>query len=91
MLFRSANGKIEYVLFQHITDYSNNTTAIKSGVAYDKDGTSIASFSYADVQLEYHSIAPNSSAEIWAELVKKPRALKKMYKWQQSQLLRVEQ
>ena len=90
-LEKAASDKVEYVLFQHIVDYSNNTIALKSGVAYDKDGKPITHFSYQDVQLEYHSIAPNSSAEIWKNLVKKPRALKKIYQWQQSQLLKNEQ
>lgn len=90
-LEKLTNSKIEYGLAQFIIDYSNNTMALKAGMTYDKDGKPVSSYSYQDFQLKYDSIAPNSNAELWAELVKKPRNLKKMYKWQQSQLLRVEQ
>ena len=65
--------------------------ATKAGMTYDKDGKPVSSFSQQELQLKYDAIAPNSNAELWAELIKKPRVLKKMYKWQQSQLLRVEQ
>lgn len=90
-LEKLTNSKIEYGLAQFIIDYSNNTMALKAGMTYDKDGKPVSSYSYQDFQLKYNSIAPNSNAELWAELVKKPRNLKKMYKWQQSQLLRAEQ
>lgn len=90
-LEKLTNSKIEYGLAQFIIDYSNNTMALKAVMTYDKDGKPVSSYSYQDFQLEYNSIAPNSNAELWAELVKKPRNLKKMYKWQQSQLLRAEQ
>ena len=75
------NRKIEYGLAQFIIDYSNNTMATKAGMTYDKDGKPVSSYSYQDFQLKYDAIAPNSNAELWAELVKKPRELKKMYKW----------
>ena len=90
-LEKLTNSKIEYGLAQFIIDYSNNTMALKAGMTYDKDGKPVSRYSYQDFQLKYNSIAPNSNAELWAELVKKPRNLKKMYKWQQSQLLRAEQ
>lgn len=90
-LEKVTNSKIEYGLAQFIIDYSNNTMATKAGMTYDKDGKPVSSYSYQDFQLKYDAIAPNSNAELWAELIKKPRVLKKMYKWQQSQLLRVEQ
>ena len=90
-LEKLTNSKIEYGLAQFIIDYSNNTMALKAVMTYDKDGKPVLSYSYQDFQLKYNSIAPNSNAELWAELVKKPRNLKKMYKWQQSQLLRAEQ
>ena len=89
-LEKLTNSKIEYGLAQHIIDYSNNTMALKAGMTYDKDGKPVSSYSYQDFQLKYNSIAPNSNAELWAELVKKPRNLKKMYKWQQSQLSKAE-
>ncbi len=54
-------------------------------MTYNNDGKPISSYSYKDYQLKYDSIAPNSNAELWAKLVKKPRILKKIYKWQQSQ------
>lgn len=84
-LEKATNSKIEYGLAQFIIDYSNNTMALKAGMAYDKYGKPVSSYSYQDFQLNYESIAPNSNAELWAELVKKPRLLKRMYKWQQSQ------
>lgn len=84
-LEKTTNSKIEYGLSQYIVDYTNNTIAIKAGMTYDKEGKPITSYSYQDFQLEYRSIAPNSNAELWAELVRKPRLLKRAYKWQQSQ------
>lgn len=90
-LEKVTNNKIEYGLALFIIDYSNNTMATKAGMTYDKDGKPVSSYSYQDFQLKYDAIAPNSNAELWAELVKKPRELKKMYKWQQAQLLRAEQ
>ncbi|MBQ8459152.1 hypothetical protein IJ541_03505 [bacterium] len=89
-LEKVTNSKIEYGLTQFIIDYSNYTIAAKAGMTYDKNGKPISSYSYQDFKLKYDSIVPDSSAELWAELIKKPRVLKKMYKWQQSQLLRTE-
>ena len=83
-------SKIEYGMTQYIIDYSNNTIALKTGATYDKDGKPISSYSYQDSRLKYNSIIPNSNAEFWAELVNKPRKLKNMYKWQQSQSLKTE-
>jgi hypothetical protein len=79
------NSDIEYGLSQYVIDYSNNTITTKAGITYDKMGKPISSYSYKDFQLMYESIAPNSNAELWAELVKKPRLLKKAYKIQQAQ------
>jgi len=73
---------IEYGLSQYIIDYSNNTITTKAGLTYNKDGNVVSNYSYKDFQLKYDSIAPNSNAELWAKLVKKPRLLKKAYKLQ---------
>ena len=83
-LEKATKKKIEYGLSQYIVDYSNNTIAIKAGMTYDKEGKPVSSYSYQDYEIEYRAIAPNSNAELWAELVKKPRLLKKAYKWQQT-------
>lgn len=81
---KATDKKIEYGLSQYIVDYSNNTIAIKACMTYDKEGKPVSSFSYQDYEIEYRAIAPNSNAEFWAELVKKPRLLKRAYKWQQT-------
>ncbi len=80
---KMTKSKIEYGLAQYIVNYSNNTIATKSGMTYDKNGKIISSYSYRDFELKYESIAPNSNAEMWADLAKKPRALKRAYKYQQ--------
>ena len=76
--------EIAYILSQMIIDYSNNTIATKSSTVYDVDGKSLFSFTNKDFQLHYDSIKPNSVAALWADLVKRPRILKKMYKLQQA-------
>lgn len=81
----STGKSIEYGLMQSIIDYSNNTIAAKAGITYDKEGSSVSSYSYNDYELQYNSIIPGSNAEIWANLVKKPRLLKRAYKEQQAQ------
>lgn len=83
---KMTGSKIEYGLAQFIIDYSNNTMALKAGMTYDKDGKPVSSYSYQDFQLKYNSIAPNSNAELWADLIKRPKVLKKIYKFQQSNL-----
>ena len=82
--------KIEFSLSQDVIDFSNNTIAIKTITDYDKEGNVVLRISKQDYQLEYHSILPDSRGAAFAKLVKNPRLLKKMYKWQQSQLLRAE-
>ena len=77
------NKHISYVLSQCIFDFKNNTKAIKAGIIYDKNGNPISQYSFKDFQLEWSPIAPNSKAEYWAKLVKSPRKLKKLYKYQQ--------
>ena len=79
LLKNTSDGK------EYIIDYSNNTIAVKAGMTYDKEGKPVSSYSYKDFELVYQAIAPSSNAELWAELIKKPRLLNKTYKWQQSQ------
>lgn len=78
------NKKVSYGLSQYIIDYQKQTIATKAGATYDKEGQIVSSYTYKDFQLEWGSIIPNSNAEFWAELVKKPRILKRMYKFQQN-------
>lgn len=78
------NKKVSYGLSQYIIDYQKQAIATKAGTTYDKDGQVVSSYTYKDFQLEWGSIIPNSNAEFWAELVKKPRILKRMYKFQQN-------
>lgn len=77
------NKQISYTLSQCIFDFQNNTIAFKAGITYDKNGNPISQYSFEDFQIEWNPIAPNSKAEYWAELVKSPRKLKKLYKNQQ--------
>ena len=84
-LEKATNKKIEDGLSQYIIDYSNNTIAVKAGMTYDKEGKPDTSYSYKYFELWYQAIAPSINAELWAELIKKPRLLNKTYKWQQSQ------
>ena len=51
-------------------------------IIYDENSNVITSFNNRDFQLEWHSIVPDSVGEIWYELVKSPRKLKKIYKEQ---------
>ncbi len=75
--------KIAFTLSQYIIDYKKQAIAVKTVVAYDINGQVISSCTYKDFQLDWNAIIPNSTAELWANLVKKPRILKKMYKIQQ--------
>ena len=75
---------IAYALAQWIVNYSNNTIALKAGTYYDEDGKPVLSYTKKDFELKYDAINPNSAAALWADLVKKPRILRKMYKLQQS-------
>lgn len=80
----SINKKdISYELAEYIIDYSKGTIAVKAGNLYDKSGENLNSFTFGDYELNWHRIAPNSNAELWAELIKKRRMLNKMYKLQQ--------
>ena len=78
------NKKVSYGLSQYIIDYQKQTIATKAGASYDKEGQIVSSYTYKDFQLEWGSIIPNSNAEFWAELVKKPKILRRMYKFQQN-------
>lgn len=69
-----------------IIDYTNKTIAIKSSAAYDKNGYTTSSYSFRDSQIEWRNIIPDSRGEEYYNLVKKPKQLKKIYKWQQENL-----
>lgn len=77
------NKKISYSLSQYIIDFQKQTITPKSVNTYDEEGLTITKYTCKDYQLEWEPIIPESNAEYWAELVKKPRTLKKMYKFQQ--------
>lgn len=79
------NVKVEYGLSQYIVDYSKHMMSIKSGLTYDKYNHVITSYTYCDYELRWESIVPNSNGELWADLVKKPRILKRIYKAQCSE------
>lgn len=79
---KDTKKKVSYSLVQSIIDYSNETIAIKSIALYAIDGSSLISNTYKDFELNWHSIIPNSNGELLARLVSKPRALKRMYKYQ---------
>lgn len=76
------NKKIGYIVTQEIIDYQKKQIASKSIIIYDENSNVITSFNNRDFQLEWHSIVPDSVGEIWYELVKSPRKLKKIYKEQ---------
>ena len=76
--------KVAYQLIQYIIDYSNNTITMKTIVFYTSDGKVIDTLTWNDIDLNVVSIVPNSIGKMWADLVKKPRILKKMYKMQQA-------
>lgn len=72
--------EIAYDLTLNVINYSNNTIALKSVIIYNEEGKSLNSYTIEDFQLEWHVIVPNSNSEYWAELVKKPSLLNKLYK-----------
>ncbi len=80
------NKPVAFSVAQLVIDYQNNTTALKAGIMYDKEGQPISSFTLKDVELEWRSIVPSSKADYLSNLVKSPRTLKKMYKYQQEQI-----
>ena len=69
-----------YVLTLNIIDYSNDTFSMKSIIVYDKDGNSIASDTVPNHRLHWENIIPDSRGEYYAELVKNPDLLNKLYK-----------
>ena len=77
--------KVAYGLSQYIVDYSKRMLAIKSSIVYNKEGQVITSYTYKDCELRWESIVPNSNGELWANLVKRPKTLKRIYKFQLSQ------
>ncbi|MCM1338829.1 MAG: hypothetical protein NC191_04080 [Muribaculaceae bacterium] len=79
-----SDEEVSYGLLQCIIDYQKQTIAAKAGAIYDKNGQVISSYTYEDYELKWDSIIPDSYAEYWAELVKKPRVLQKMYNFQQN-------
>ena len=52
---------------------------------YDEQGYPIMSYAKKDFELTWDAVVPNTNGEFWYELVKKPRHLKKMYKYQLEQ------
>ena len=74
--------EIAYDLTLNVINYSNNTIALKSVIIYDEEGISLNSYTFEDYQLEWNVIVPNSNSEYWAELVKKPSLVNKLYKSQ---------
>lgn len=71
-----------YALVQYIIDINQKKIASKSFYFYDKEGNSVLSQMYKDFELDWDTIVPNSKADLWYELVKRPRYLKKIYKLQ---------
>ena len=72
--------EIAYDLTLNVINYSNNTIALKSVIIYNEEGISLNSYTFEDYQLEWNVIVPNSNSEYWAELVKKPSLVNKLYK-----------
>lgn len=81
-LEKDAKRKISYALFQYIIDTNQKKIATKSLIFYDKQGDSVLNHTYKDFELDWDTIVPNSKADLWYELVKKPKYLKKLYKLQ---------
>lgn len=73
---------ISFGIIQYIIDFSNDSITAKSGVAYDDYGKVVTSYSYRDCELNWQSIIPDSKASYFADFVKYPRKLKKIYKMQ---------
>lgn len=73
-------NNMDYVLTLNIIDYSNDTYSMKTIIVYDKDGKSIASDTVPNHRLHWENIVPDSRGEYYAELVKNPDLLNKLYK-----------
>ena len=76
---------ISYVVTQRIMDTNRKSTTIKSIIYYDEQGYPIMSYAKKDFELTWDAVVPNTNGEFWYELVRKPRHLKKMYKYQLEQ------
>ena len=74
--------KISYSKDQWIADITKKSIAVKSGISYDKEGNVVSSYSFQDYELNWSPIVPESKGELWFELIRKPRYLKKLYKMQ---------
>lgn len=74
---------VSYALSQIIVDYSKNMVALKTNVIYDKNNEIITKNTFKDSELKWDLITPNSNAELWSKLIKNPKILKKIYKYQQ--------
>ena len=77
--------KIAYILSQRIIDVNKKAVTTKAIIYFDEQGNTIISYSPEDFELKWSAIVPNSRGELWYELVRKPRYLKKMYKYQHEQ------
>ena len=78
--YKDINKKVDYCLVLYIINYQKQLITVKASFAYDKDGKIVLSETFSDHQLNWDAIVPGSFGEKWAELVQKPRLLKKMYK-----------
>ena len=74
---------LSYALSQIIIDYSKNTVALKSNIIYDKSNEIITKNTFKDDKLKWNLIEPKSNAELWANLIKNPKILNKIHKYQQ--------
>lgn len=77
--------KISYVISQRIIDTNKKAITTKSIIYYDEQKNSIFSHTSGDYELTWSPVVPNSNGELWFELIKKPRYLTKMYKYQLEQ------
>lgn len=77
------NDKIKYIKTRHIIDFNNNSLAIKGAALYGTDESVISSYTNEDFRLNWMSIVPETVGEEYYNLIKKPKQLKKIYKWQQ--------
>lgn len=77
--------KVSYVVNQRIIDTNKKAIATKATVLYDEQGQFLANYTWKDYELSWTAIVPNTNGEFWYELVRKPRHLKKMYKYQLEQ------
>lgn len=79
-----SDKKIKYIIYKNIIDFNKNSSSIKSTTMYDENGNVIHSYTYKDYEIQWNSIIPDTIGEMWYELVKHPRMLKKIYKQQQN-------